>query len=134
MTGFSGSARLRRGAAALALMAGLGLANPRPTLAQDDWFGRDKALHFSVSLGLAGAGYGVSASFLDDPPARAAVGASFALLLGASKEIWDARGRGQASWRDLTWDVLGAATGVLFAYLIDRWVHARRATTCEAAP
>jgi len=56
---------------------------------------------------------------LDERWQRATVGAGFALTLGVSKELYDATGRGDASAKDLTWDVAGAAVGVALALLVD---------------
>jgi putative lipoprotein len=89
----------------------------------DPWFGRDKALHFTISAGLASAGYGVTAAIADDRAWRLPVGATVALAAGVGKELYDLTGRGDASWRDLTWDVLGTATGLGVAWLIDHLVH-----------
>jgi len=111
---------------ALAVLFALTLGAASPAYASDDWLGRDKAWHFSISLALGAGGYGLSATFLDDPLPRAAVGFGFAMLLGVGKEIWDAMGHGDPSGRDLAWDVVGAATGVLLAYVIDRLVHRLR--------
>lgn len=47
-------------------------------------------------------------------------GASVALLAGIGKELWDASGNGNASLKDLTWDVLGTAVGVVICWAIDR--------------
>src|ERR1043166_4167164 len=85
----------------------------------DPWFGHDKALPFAASASLAVAGYGGASLVTDDRPTRAVVGASFALGLGIAKELWDLSGHGDASWRDLTWDVVGTTTGGLIAYGID---------------
>ena len=52
------------------------------------------------------------------------VGASLALAAGIGKELWDLGGHGDASWKDLTWDAVGTATGVLTARAID-WVVGR---------
>jgi uncharacterized protein YfiM (DUF2279 family) len=38
---------------------------------------------------------------------------------GIGKEVYDLSGRGQASWRDLTWDAVGVATGLGVALLLD---------------
>jgi len=88
----------------------------------DPWFGRDKALHFSVSATLASAAYGATAATSLDPRWRLPVGASVALGAGVAKELYDLTGRGDASWRDLTWDVIGTATGLGVAWLIDHLV------------
>ena len=93
----------------------------------DPWFGHDKALHFAASASLAVVGYGGASLVTEDRPTRAVVAASFALGLGIAKELWDLSGHGDASWRDLTWDVVGTATGVLVAYAIDRVIERLRA-------
>jgi putative lipoprotein len=96
----------------------------------DPWFGHDKALHFAASASLAMVGYGGASLATDSRPTRLVVAASFALGLGAAKEIWDLTGHGDASWRDLTWDVVGTTTGVLVAYAIDRAIaRLRRPST-----
>src|SRR5688572_21890643 len=68
--------------------------------AADDWWGRDKALHFGVSAGVAASGYGLSSLVLDERWQRAAAGGSLALALGAGKELYDLGGGGDASWKD----------------------------------
>jgi len=90
----------------------------------DPWFGRDKALHFAASASLAMVAYGGASLATDDRPTRIVVAASFALGAGLLKEAWDLGGHGDASWRDLTWDVVGTTTGVLLAYAID-WAIGR---------
>ncbi|MCY1080528.1 YfiM family protein [Archangium lansingense] len=87
---------------------------------RDDWFGQDKALHFSVSAGLAGAGYAGGALLFDAPEARWLSGAGVALGAGLAKEVYDA-GRGSFfSFKDLAWDVLGTATGLTLSWAVDR--------------
>ena len=109
---------LRTVAGLAVCLAVLGIS--RPAAADDDpWWGRDKALHFGVSAGLAAGGYGVSSLFLEPRWQRAALGGGFALTLGAGKEAYDATGRGDASIKDFTWDVAGAAVGVAVALLVD---------------
>ena len=85
----------------------------------DPWLGPDKALHFGVSTALASGGYAASALVLDPPWQRALVAAGFTLSLGAGKELYDATGHGDPSWRDFTWDVIGCAVGVGVSLLID---------------
>lgn len=101
--------------------------------AQDAWLGADKALHFSVSAGLAGGGYALAVPLVEAPWARATIGASFALTLGIAKEFYDLSGAGDASWRDLTWDVIGTATGVLIALGIE-WLVEVLSETGDAPP
>jgi putative lipoprotein len=122
--------RRRSGSAALVLLAALGAALPAGSAAaQDAWLGRDKALHFGVSAGLAAAAYGVSAIWLERPAFRALVGASAALTAGAAKEVWDAAGHGDPSAKDFTWDLLGAVTGTGLSLAVDltlrRWRRKR---------
>jgi putative lipoprotein len=90
----------------------------------DPWFGHDKALHFAASASLAVVGYAGASLKTDDRPTRIAAAITIALGAGLIKEAWDLTGHGDASWRDLTWDVVGTTTGVLIAYGID-WVIAR---------
>jgi putative lipoprotein len=89
--------------------------------ADDDLFGRDKALHFGVSAGLALGGYGGAALFTESPPPRLAIGGGIALFAGIAKELSDRHTGGDPSLRDLGWDIVGTATGLAFAWLVDRW-------------
>jgi putative lipoprotein len=90
----------------------------------DPWFGHDKALHFAASASIAAVAYAGASLKTDDRPTRAAAAFTIALGAGVLKEVWDLTGNGDASWRDLTWDVVGTTTGVLFAYAID-WAIGR---------
>jgi len=85
----------------------------------DPWLGPDKALHFGLSVGLAGGGYALSALVLERPWQRAVAGAGFSLTLGAGKELYDLSGHGDPSWKDFTWDVAGTAVGIGIALLVD---------------
>lgn len=101
----------------------VGFTSPAMAADRDPWFGRDKALHFSASTALAMGGYGASALKTPDPLTRAAVGVTVGLGAGIAKELLDLTGTGDPSWRDLTWDVVGTATGVLVASAIDYLIH-----------
>ena len=110
------------------VLAGVALLLASPARAQqappsqpdpDPWFGRDKALHFAASASIAAVTYGGASLATDDRPTRLVVSASVALGAGILKELWDLSGHGDASWRDLTWDVVGTTTGVLVAYALD---------------
>jgi putative lipoprotein len=90
----------------------------------DPWFGHDKALHFAASASIAVVAYAGASFKTDDRPTRIAAAVTFALGAGLLKETWDLTGHGDASWRDLTWDVVGTTTGVLVAYAID-WAVGR---------
>jgi putative lipoprotein len=109
----------------------LGFAlRPRPARAGDDWFGRDKALHFGASFALAGAAYAGAAALDREPRAPAVVplgiGAMVALGAGVAKEMHDRTSGGDPSLRDLTWDGIGTATGLLTAWLIDHYLLSGR--------
>jgi putative lipoprotein len=111
------------------LVLGIALLLATPAHAQqmadsDPWFGRDKALHFGASASIAVVVYAGSSFKTEHRPTRAAAAFSVALGAGILKETWDLTGHGDASWRDLTWDVVGTTTGVLFAYAID-WAISR---------
>ena len=88
----------------------------------DPWFAHDKYLHGSVSAGLALTGYGAAALTTKDVRWRLGAGATLALSAGVAKEMVDLAGPGDASWRDFTWDVVGTATGLAIAYLLDAYV------------
>lgn len=122
---------------AFASLAALALAAaPRAAAASesDPWFGPDKALHFSVSAGLAAGGYAAASEWLDGRGERALVGGAFSLTLGAGKELWDLAGHGDPSWRDFTWDVIGTAAGLAVAVSIDVLVNRdNRPPTSRAA-
>jgi putative lipoprotein len=121
-----------------ALLAGvLLLTGPRARAQQQDtdpWFGRDKALHFTASASIAVVVYAGASFQTESRVKRVIAAASVALAAGVAKEAWDLSGHGDASWRDLTWDVIGTTTGVLLAYAIDWAVGRLRGPTEAAAP
>ena len=109
---------------ALVLGVAMLIASKARAQEADPWFGRDKALHFAASASLATVAYAGASLVTDDRPTRIVAAATVALAAGVIKEVWDLTGHGDASWRDLTWDVVGTTTGVLFAYGID-WAIGR---------
>jgi putative lipoprotein len=113
-----------RGARLFPLIAVVALLSPRLAAADppDPWFGRDKALHFSASATLAVGGYGLGALWSPREPIRLGTGATLALGAGIAKEIADRYTGGDPSLRDLTWDAVGTASGLLVAWLLDRYV------------
>ncbi len=88
----------------------------------DPWLGRDKALHFGLSAGLASLGYAGAALLTGDEGVRLLVGGGLALTAGAAKELADLAGLGQPSWKDFTWDLIGTATGLLTTWLLDHFL------------
>jgi putative lipoprotein len=106
-------------AALLTTVSVLFVSGPARAADPDPWFGRDKALHFGASAAIASAGYGTSALFSEKTRVRLATGAVLGLGAGVAKELWDLSGHGDASWRDLTWDLAGTVTGLALAAAID---------------
>ncbi len=96
-----------------------GSGGAAPSVREDQWLGKDKALHFGASAVIAGSVYGVGTLFLDGRTYPAILGGSVALAAGGAKEGWDALGHGTPSWRDFAWDVVGTATGLGVALLVD---------------
>ncbi|CBA22300.1 hypothetical protein EHW99_0869 [Erwinia amylovora] len=81
-------------------------------LANDEWTGRDKAQHFLSSAFLAAAANAYAERQNWSPSHSAGFGVLFSISLGAAKELNDSRAGGTGwSWKDLSWDVAGAATG-----------------------
>jgi putative lipoprotein len=120
---------------AVALVAAVTILSPAARAqAQetDEWLARDKALHFGVSAGITMVGYAGASLKTDHRPTRRAAAVLLGLTAGVTKEVWDAFGPGDASWRDLTWDVIGTATGVLVAAGID-WLYQRLSQPSVAA-
>lgn len=101
---------------ALALL----LAHPARASDADPWLGADKAKHFGATWLLATAGYGGASLATDDTAWRLGSGAALAMGAGVAKELWDLSGRGSPSWRDLAWDGVGTAAGLVTAYAFDR--------------
>lgn len=90
------------------------------------WFERSEFLHFAASAEIATNGYTLGAAFSPDRRVRLASGAALALTAGFAKELYDLAAYGDFSWRDIGWDVLGVATGLLISWLVDRLLFAPR--------
>ncbi len=89
---------------------------------EDPWLAPDKALHFTVSAGIAAAGYAGASFFTDDVPTRLAVGASLAAIAGIGKEVLDVLSYGYSSYKDLAWDALGITTGLVLSWLVNQLI------------
>lgn len=91
-----------------------------PASADDDpWLSRDKGYHFAVSATIASGGY-VAGAFLFDARGHALIfGASLTAAAGIGKEILDATGYGDPSWKDLAWDGIGMVTGLAVTWALD---------------
>ena len=82
------------------------------------------ALHFGASFALASVGYAGGAALSREPVVRLGVGATVAMGAGIAKEMADRSG-GDPSLKDLTWDALGTATGLVTAWLVDHFLLSR---------
>jgi putative lipoprotein len=92
----------------------------------DPWWGKDKALHFSVCAGITGGSYAIATQLTDDVAGRAAIAASLGIGAGLGKEVLDAAGLGTPSWKDLVWDVIGTSVAVGVSVSIDFGVRAAK--------
>lgn len=93
------------------------------------WFERSAFLHFAASAELATNGYVLGAAFSEDRRVRLASGAALALTAGVAKELYDLSAHGDFSSRDIGWDVIGTATGLLISWLVDRFLFGHRDRT-----
>lgn len=76
----------------------------------DPWFGPDKVKHFFTAAFVQSVSYGVlRTTGLGNGES---LGGATAVTAAASfgKELWDARGHGTPSARDLVWDAAGAGS------------------------
>ncbi|MCL2625463.1 MAG: hypothetical protein FWD46_01420 [Cystobacterineae bacterium] len=106
-------------------LAGLLLCLGLPSQAQaadDGWWAKDKRKHLIVSSSLAGVTYLWLGQTRLEPAFRMGASALVVLGLGALKEAWDALGYGQPSWKDMTWNVIGSAVGLVVAWFIEHWL------------
>lgn len=88
--------------------------------AHDQWSGQDKAQHFIASALLTGVGSEIALHQGSSSARSANIGFLFSISLGAAKELWDSRVTGSGwSWKDLSWDIAGAATGYTICRLAD---------------
>lgn len=106
--------------AAAAIIAALLVSRNSVAADADPWIGRDKALHFDVSAGVAAATYAASAGWLVHARGSAlALGGGVALGAGAAKELLDMTGLGDPSWKDFAWDAIGVVAGLALAWSMD---------------
>lgn len=90
------------------------------TIETDDWFGRDKMLHFGTSAAIAAGGTWVGTRLFESDAGAAGFGLVLSLGAGGLKEWSDSRGGGDPSWRDMAWNVAGAVVGAGVVYLWQR--------------
>lgn len=92
---------------------------PAPTPAvefpePDLWFAEDKVRHFVYSYAIT-TGSAAAARTVTGHQESILIGAALGLMAGVAKELYDKKGHGSASWRDLLWDAAGVTIGVLVA-------------------
>jgi putative lipoprotein len=97
----------------------------RVQAADDLWWAKDKQKHLLVSSGAAFATYIWLGHSGLESTSRAGVAALVVLGVGALKEARDALGYGHASWKDMTWNVIGTAVGLVVAWAVERWLWPR---------
>jgi putative lipoprotein len=86
----------------------------------DPWWGRDKAAHFTVSAALSAAMTHLAMEAGESGPRAHAEAVAAVLVLGAGKEAYDSRSGGTGwSWRDMSWNLLGALLGGVLVRLTD---------------
>jgi putative lipoprotein len=124
---------VKLGLVSCALLGTTFLSGPAFASDPDPWFGRDKALHFGLSVALSAGGYAASSIWLDTRPERAVAGGAFSLTLGAGKELWDLSGHGDPSWRDFTWDVIGTGVGLALAVAGDALLSSKPSSGVRAS-
>ena len=124
-----------RGVRAVAILLMLLALPPAARAADPDpWFGADKAKHFAATTALSVGGYACASLFDGRPAVRLAAAGTLAMGAGIAKEPWDLAGHGDASWRDLTWDGIGTATGLLAGFFVDWMWRAWHPEARSAAP
>jgi uncharacterized protein YfiM (DUF2279 family) len=86
----------------------------------DAWFAPDKVQHFFTAAFVQSMTYGtLRAAGVSHGPALAGATATTAAA-GVGKEVWDARGHGTASAKDLVWDAAGAGSATLLLVRVAR--------------
>src|SRR5690625_395042 len=93
---------------------GLTFSGAVPTFESPDrWFAEDKAQHFFLSFALTNAGYGGARLVgISHRPALVTAGVATAAA-GLGKEIYDERAGSGFSVKDLVWDGIGIAAGII---------------------
>ena len=87
----------------------------------DKWTGKDKVLHIAASSGLTIGSYGLLRAYSGyNMGRRTAIAGAVGLGAGLLKEGLDMIfNTGEPSYKDLTMDVIGTATGLIFIVIFD---------------
>ena len=86
----------------------------------DAWLGEDKLKHFFTAAFVQSFGYATLRA-AGAPHGTSLAGASAGTVaVSVGKEVWDSRGHGTPSGRDLAWDARGAGSATLLLVRTDR--------------
>jgi putative lipoprotein len=97
-----------------ALLVSFAMAGCSPLEPRDEWTGKDKLYHATVSAAIAFAATRAAHNHGHDDCDAARIGFSVALAAGAAKELSDRYVKGTYwSWKDFTYDIVGSALGSL---------------------
>ena len=91
-----------------ALVVALTMTGPPKPRVTDPWTGLDKWKHFAASAVIESVGYGI-ASARQGHSASLRIGGGAVIVVGVGKELYDWRTKGQFSFKDFAWDLLGGA-------------------------
>lgn len=81
----------------------------------DPWFAEDKAKHFFMAFAATGFAYGAARSVGLGSDAALVTAGTGTMAAGVGKELHDRRAGGRFSTRDLVWNVVGIAAGLVVA-------------------
>lgn len=87
---------------------------------EDRWLAQDKLYHFAGSAAIQGAGHALGRAAGLDYRDAAWTAAGLTLGVGVAKELLDRADGRFFSWKDLTADIAGGATGAAVLRQIDR--------------
>lgn len=79
----------------------------------DPWFAEDKAKHFAMAFAATGFMYGIARTVGLDRDAALVTAALATVAAGAGKELHDRRRGGRFSSRDMAWNLIGIAAGLV---------------------
>lgn len=79
----------------------------------DRWLAPDKVKHFFTAAFVQSVAFGSLRAVRVGHGAALAGASAVTAAVSVSKEVWDARGHGTPSARDLTWDAAGAGAATL---------------------
>lgn len=86
---------------------------------KDEWSSNDKAKHFLVSFFIGTLAYSLARAGETDKDDATIIGLSFTTACGIGKEVNDEIKRKDWSYKDLVWDIAGAASALSIANLLD---------------